>query len=51
MRELEIIEHHLLIRNTIGSDILDNIDIFDMPKIMEFLKIVSNYCKLKDNYI
>lgn len=42
MDNLDIIDHHDLIRETIGYDTIKEIDIFDLPSVMQFLKIVNN---------
>jgi hypothetical protein len=47
MKDIDIIDHHLIIRETVGYEILNDVDIFDMPKVMEFLKIMYNYNRMK----
>ena len=47
MKNLEIIDEHLIIRETVGYSILNKIDIEDIPEIINFLKIVFNYNKMK----
>ena len=46
MSNLDTIEQHILIRDTIGYDGIKNIDIFDIPTVLEFLKIVENYSRM-----
>lgn len=46
MDNLDIIDHHDLIRETVGYNTIKEIDIFDLPYVMEFLKIVNNYQKM-----
>lgn len=48
MNDIELIEHHILIRETIGYELLSKIDVFDISCVMKFLKIVNNYNKIKD---
>jgi|APGre2960657404_1045060.scaffolds.fasta_scaffold69568_3 hypothetical protein len=47
MNQLDIIDQHLIIRETVGYEILNEVPIEDMPKVMEFLKIVYNYNRMK----
>mgnify|MGYP003347369693 FL=1 len=47
MDALDIIDHHLFIRQTVGYEVLSQVPIEDMPKVMEFLKIVYNYNRMK----
>ncbi len=46
MKHLDIIDEHIIIRETIGYDALKNIELCDLPAVLEFLKIVYNYNKL-----
>jgi hypothetical protein len=46
MNKLDIIKNHILIRETIGYEAISKVDVLDMPEVMEFLKIVSNYIKM-----
>lgn len=46
MKHLDIIDEHIIIRETIGYDALKNIEIYDLPAVLEFLNIVYNYNKL-----
>jgi hypothetical protein len=47
MNQLDIIDQHLIIRETVGYEILNEVAIEDMPKVMEFLKIMYNYNRMK----
>ena len=45
---LDLINNHIVIRETVGYNFLNNIAIEDIPEVMEFLKLVFNYIKIKD---
>lgn len=47
MNHIDIIDEHLVIRETVGYEVLNQVPIEDMPKVMEFLKIVYNYNRMK----
>ena len=47
MDVLGIIDEHLAIRETVGYEVLNEVPIEDMPKVLEFLKIVYNYNRMK----
>ena len=47
MNQLDIIDQHLIIRETVGYEILNEVAIEDMPKLMDFLKIIYNYNRMK----
>ena len=47
MNAINIIDHHQIIRETVGYEVLNQVPIEDMPKVMEFLKIVYNYNRMK----
>lgn len=47
MRDLQIIEEHILIRDTVGYDFISKVDVFDMSQVLHFLKICNNYTKMK----
>lgn len=49
MNTLDIIDHHMIIRDTVGYEVLAEVDLMDMPKVMEFLKIVYNYQRMKQH--
>ena len=45
-RELNIIEDHIIIRDTIGYERISEIEVSDIPSVMDFLKIVYNYKRM-----
>jgi len=45
-RTLQIIDDHTIIRETVGYDIIAKLDVCDLPAVMQFLRIVSNYNRL-----
>jgi hypothetical protein len=45
---LDIIDEHIIIRETVGYDAIKNIDPMDIPEIISFLKVVHNYIKMKN---
>ena len=47
MNHIDIIDEHLIIRETVGYEVLNQVAIEDMPKVMEFLKIVYNFNRMK----
>ena len=47
MKDTDIIDEHLIIRETVGYEVLNQVAIEDMPKVMEFLKIVYNFNRMK----
>lgn len=48
--ELQIIEKHLIIRETIGYDFFKTIEIENVLHVLDFLKIVNNYEKIHRLY-
>ena len=46
--ELQTIDEHNLIRDTIGYNTIQQIEVSDLPNVLKFLKIVSNYSKMID---
>ena len=48
MKPTEIIDEHLLIRQTVGYDFLKNIELCDLPNVLRFLMIVWNYQKMQN---
>lgn len=48
MTELQTIEEHILIRETVGYDVISQVDVFDLPQVLQFLKICHNYQKMKN---
>jgi len=47
VNHIDIIDEHLIIRETVGYEVLNQVPIEDMPKVIEFLKIVYNYNRMK----
>jgi hypothetical protein len=47
MNALEIIDEHMIIRNTIGYDGIKDIEVYDLPDVLVFFKIVYNYMRMK----
>jgi len=47
MNALDLIDEHIIIRETVGYEFLNDIELVDLPELMKFLKIVYNYKKLK----
>ncbi len=46
MKDYETILHHELIRNTVGYDFISDIDLIDLPTVINFLEITLDYSKL-----
>ena len=46
MKALDIIDEHMIIRETVGYDFLKNIEVSDLPAVIDFLKIVYNYNRM-----
>ena len=46
MKEIEIIQEHELIRDTVGYDVISKIETVDIPIVLSFLQIVVNYIKM-----
>lgn len=47
MNPITTIEQHETIRNTIGYNLLSQIDLVDLPVVIDFLTVVNNYNNLK----
>ena len=47
MNALDLIDEHIIIRETVGYEFLTDVELVDIPEVMKFLKIVYNYKKLK----
>ena len=47
MNPLDLIDEHIIIRETVGYEFLTDVELCDIPEVMKFLKIVYNYKKLK----
>lgn len=48
MNPLDLIDEHEIIRETVGYEFLNNVELVDIPEIMGFLKIVYNYKKINN---
>ncbi len=48
MSVLQTIDEHLYIRETVGYDVIKEVPLEDMPTIINFLKIVYNYNRMKN---
>jgi len=46
MNPLDLIDEHIIIRETVGYEFLNDVELVDIPELMKFLKIVYNYKKL-----
>ena len=46
MNTLDLVEEHIIIRETVGYEVLNNIEIEDIPDVIKFLKIVYNYKRM-----
>jgi hypothetical protein len=47
MNPIDLIDEHQIIRETVGYEFLNNVELCDIPEVMKFLKIVYNYKKIK----
>ena len=43
---LDLIDEHMVIRETVGYDFLNKVDVVDIPEVIKFLKVVFNYTKM-----
>jgi hypothetical protein len=48
MNPLDLIDEHEVIRETVGYEFLNNVELVDIPEIIGFLKIVYNYKKINN---
>jgi len=46
MSALRAIDEHFIIRETVGYDLIKDIELCDLPNVLRFLKIVFNYTKM-----
>lgn len=46
MNALQIIDEHIIIRETVGYDFLKDISVEDLPTVIEFLRVVDNYNRM-----
>jgi len=47
MKDLDIIDEHIIIRETVGYEIISKVELCDLPPVLDFLKIVNNYLRMK----
>ena len=48
MNTLDLIEEHIIVRETVGYEVLNNIVIEDIPEVIKFLKIIYNYKRMSN---
>lgn len=48
MDALDLIDEHIIIRETVGYEFLNKVEIEDIPELMKFLKIVYNYKRMNN---
>ena len=48
MNAIETINQHMIIRETIGYDAIKEVEVYDLPQVMDFLKIVYNYQRMQN---
>lgn len=48
MNTLDLIEEHIIVRETVGYEFLNNIEIENIPEVIKFLKIVYNYKRMNN---
>lgn len=41
-----IVNEHTVIRETVGYDVVEEMDLIDMPVVLDFLQIVQNYTNI-----
>ena len=46
MKDLDIIDEHIIIRETVGYDLISKVELCDLPAMLHFLKIVNNYKRM-----
>jgi hypothetical protein len=46
MKDTDVIDHHQIIRETVGYEVLNQFPLEDMPRIMEFLKVIYNHQRM-----
>ena len=46
MKALDIIDEHIIIRETVGYDFLKDVEVSDLPQVIDFLKIVYKYNRM-----
>ena len=45
---IDLIDEHLIIRETVGYEFLNKVPIEDIPEVLRFLKVVFNYTKMNE---
>jgi hypothetical protein len=45
---LELMDEHMIIRDTIGYESIKDIEVYDLPQVIEFLTVVWNYTKMSN---
>jgi len=48
MDVLQTINEHMIIRETCGYDVIKNVEVYDIPNVMQFLTICWNYEKMSN---
>lgn len=48
MKDLQTIDEHTIIRETVGYDVISKIDVCYLPQVLQFLRICHNYQKMKN---
>jgi hypothetical protein len=46
MNALQTIDEHIIIRETVGYNGIKDVEVHDLPSVLEFLKIVYNYQRM-----
>lgn len=46
MNALQTIDEHIIIRETVGYNGIKDVEVYDLPSVLEFLKIVYNYQRM-----
>lgn len=50
MSSIELINNHIVIRNTVGYDLISQVEVYDLPEVLSFLRIVDNYTNMRKSY-
>ena len=48
MNDLEIIDQHNVIRETVGYRFISKLELHDIPQVLNFLRVVYNYSRMRD---
>jgi len=46
MKVIELVDEHIIIRETVGYDLISKVELCDLPDVINFLKIVNNYMRM-----